>query len=597
MAKREPEQKKVGVFKILIASLLIVLCGIAFGAWFYIHLDYQDHSHASYDGYRVSMADSSFFEKNFANKEDELQDGERVNQNFSEIQVNRWAKNEGTNYPAARPVFRIVNQDNKQTKYRISADLSSVKHIKKVEFPTFGQADGPKDVQIYQGSYDRLSNMWQSEILVKNHKEAGLYQVKLLITRENEQTELVDFGEFFVNQPSIETIIDPSLVGKGQFDVNSTVNSKADTETLTVDVWSKDDKHDLKTYESYKQPDGTYKSHIDYEDFDFNNGTYHAEAHFVAANGLKAESNGGTAEIELRRPVRIRVLQETMLFQDRKLSKKVESMPANSVAYIKGIVFNEDQKIYRAANGYIHAENVEISEMMDDIRYVSHRGNRQVAPENSLPAFQQSDSWGTETDIWLTKDKHWVIMHDKTVDRMTNGTGKVTDLTLAQIKELRIDQGANKEKYTDDQLRVPTLEEYLTVMKDKQSVPFIEMKQKNLAPSEFDSLINLIASYGLADTAVIISFDYTNLVEIKKRLPSIQVQLLAKTLTDQMIDQVAALGGNSGLDIKYESVLSRADLIAKAQSKGLSVNLWGVPRSEFKKMEALGINNLTTDYD
>ncbi|MFD1900069.1 hypothetical protein GQR36_08420 [Enterococcus termitis] len=64
-----------------------------------------------------------------------------------------------------------------------------------------------------------------------------------------------------------------------------------------------------------------------------------------------------------------------------------------------------------------------------------------------------------------------------------------------------------------------------------------------------------------------------------------------------MIDQVSRLGGNSGLDIKYESVSNRADLIALAQNKGLSVNLWGVPQSEFRKMEALGINNLTTDYD
>ncbi|WP_086313505.1 glycerophosphoryl diester phosphodiesterase [Enterococcus sp. 7F3_DIV0205] len=597
MEKKKREKKKRKLFRLPTLFILLILGGIAFLFWYYYNLDYQDNATPSYNGYQVSPIDLEISGVDFHQGTEPLLEGSRVNSEFAEPLIDPWPQDEQIKQPATLPVFRLWDMDNKQTVYKASVNLSSVKHIEKVEFPTFGEENGPNDLQIYPAKYHPESSTWETDILVKNHQEAGRYQIKLLITKENGKTELVDFGEFVVEQPSIEAAVDNANVGKGQFDVNIQTKSTADIEKVLVPVWSKEDKSDKKVYEGTLQPDNTYKVHVDYEDFAFNNGLYHASAQLITMNGLKAECEAGTAEIELRRPVRIRIMQETTLFQNRTLSKTAKQLPANSMAYVKGIVFNSEKKVYRTTEGYISAENIEISEMMDDIRYVAHRGNHKVAPENSIPSFQQSDSWGIETDIWLTKDKQWVIMHDRTVDRMTNGKGKISDLTLAQIKALRIDQGSNKENYSQEQLIVPTLEEFLTIMNNKQSIPFIEVKAKNLEPSDYDHLANLITSYGMSNTAVIISFDYPNLVEMKKRLPDTQVQLLAKTLDEQMITQTSSLGGKAGLDIKYDSVVNRPDLIAKAQSKGLSVNLWGVPQNEFKKMEALGINNLTTDYD
>lgn len=596
MKKKDIDVKKSRIFSLLTLFIALISGGAAVFIWFYITIDYQDNSNPSYDGYRVSPVYLDITAIKFF-KEGSLQKDNHVNPEFEDLEINAKIKNDGVKYPATRPIFRLVNMDNKQTVYRVKADLSSVKHIAKVEFPAFGELNGSNDLQVYQGVYYPESSIWESDILVKKHQEAGRYQIKILITKENGKTELADFGEFNVDQPTIEAEVDNAQIGKGQFDVKVRTKSSADIEKINVPVWSKEDQSDKKIYEGIRQADNSYKVHVDYEDFDYRNGLYHANAELIAKNGLKAKCDAGTVEIALRRPVRIRLMQETSLFKDRNLSKNVRLLPANSMAYVKGIVFNSDKKVYRTTEGYISAENIEISEMMDDIRYVAHRGNHKVAPENSIPSFQQSDSWGIETDIWLTKDKKWVIMHDKTVDRMTNGKGKISDLTLDQIRALRIDQGSNKEKYSQEQLIIPTLKEFLTIMSSKKSIPFIEMKAKNLEPSDYDDLANIISSFGITNKAIIISFDFTNLVEMKKRLPETQVQFLAKTLDEQMIDQVSNLGGNAGLAIKYESVLGRADLIAKAQSKGLTVNLWGVPQSEFKKMEALGINNLTTDYD
>lgn len=98
---------------------------------------------------------------------------------------------------------------------------------------------------------------------------------------------------------------------------------------------------------------------------------------------------------------------------------------------------------------------------------VSHRGDWRYAPENSLEAVQRCIDLGVdivEIDVRLTKDGHLVAMHDKTVDRTTNGTGKVSDFTLVELKKLRLKNGCGVK---GSQFQVPTLEEIMLVAKNK----------------------------------------------------------------------------------------------------------------------------------
>lgn len=94
----------------------------------------------------------------------------------------------------------------------------------------------------------------------------------------------------------------------------------------------------------------------------------------------------------------------------------------------------------------------------------AHRGASETHPENTIPAFMEAIAAGAqmiEFDVQLTKDSAMVIMHDETVDRTTNGTGKVSDLTLAEIRQL--DAGSKKGAQFAG-TRVPTFEEALAVM-------------------------------------------------------------------------------------------------------------------------------------
>jgi len=94
---------------------------------------------------------------------------------------------------------------------------------------------------------------------------------------------------------------------------------------------------------------------------------------------------------------------------------------------------------------------------------VAHRGDWREFPENSLPAIESCIARGlpiVEVDLQRTKDGHFVLMHDRSVDRTTTGRGRVNDLTLEEIRELRLLNGIGR----PTQWKVPTLEEALAVI-------------------------------------------------------------------------------------------------------------------------------------
>jgi len=101
----------------------------------------------------------------------------------------------------------------------------------------------------------------------------------------------------------------------------------------------------------------------------------------------------------------------------------------------------------------------------DHVMVVSHRGDWRYAPENSLAAVQRCIDLGVdvvEIDVRLTKDGHLVAMHDLTVDRTTNGKGNLSDMTLEEVKKLRLKNACGVK---GSHHQVPTLEEIMILAK------------------------------------------------------------------------------------------------------------------------------------
>ncbi|NEQ54832.1 MAG: glycerophosphodiester phosphodiesterase family protein, partial [Leptolyngbya sp. SIO3F4] len=124
----------------------------------------------------------------------------------------------------------------------------------------------------------------------------------------------------------------------------------------------------------------------------------------------------------------------------------------------------------------------------EHILVISHRGDWRYAPENSLAAIKRCIELGVdvvEIDVRLTKDGHLIAMHDLTVVRSTNGTGKVSDFTLEEIKELRLKNACGAR---GSRQQVPTLEEIMLLVKDKIMVNLDKTEGKTVREA-YDILV------------------------------------------------------------------------------------------------------------
>ncbi len=130
---------------------------------------------------------------------------------------------------------------------------------------------------------------------------------------------------------------------------------------------------------------------------------------------------------------------------------------------------------------------------------LSHRGLVRHAPENTIPAFEAAVALGAsiELDVYQTRDGQLVVIHDDTVDRTTNGTGTIGDLTLAQIRKLDAG-GWFHPRFRG--LKVPTLEEAFRVVKKRQRAPItIALNMKVISPGIEAKIVKLVKKHDLFD--------------------------------------------------------------------------------------------------
>ena len=228
------------------------------------------------------------------------------------------------------------------------------------------------------------------------------------------------------------------------------------------------------------------------------------------------------------------------------------------------------------------------------MRMIAHAGYSAVAPSNTLPAYEaagKSDFWGAECDIQRTKDGVWILMHNDTVDDMTDGTGKVSELTYDEIMQFNVDVGSNIENYPD--LKVAKLEDYLDICKEYGLHPVIEIKS-NADPAYMDELASVLLSRDDRDMFVIISFGREICARVKELMPEIPVYYLIsfEDVSQEDID-FAVNNKLDGMDIH---VFLPDDYVKAVTASGLDVFVWTI--DDIKNCERfykLGVNAITTN--
>ncbi|MCP4509039.1 MAG: hypothetical protein GY826_21915 [Fuerstiella sp.] len=201
---------------------------------------------------------------------------------------------------------------------------------------------------------------------------------------------------------------------------------------------------------------------------------------------------------------------------------------------------------------------------------------------------------GCEFDVYSCRGGTVVLMHDKTVDRTTNGMGPVTELNLKQLQQL--DAGSWKHaRYAGES--VPKLTEALKLLKDTGCQPVIEIKMEGISKQ----VVNDVRTLNMVDQVAVIAFSENVVREIRELEPRITCAwLCSKTLTGnpaEQADWLAARAGACGaklLDLNF-SMLS-PELIVELKSRGLGVWTWTVNEAVvMRALQQWGVDSITTD--
>ncbi|WP_419877590.1 glycerophosphodiester phosphodiesterase family protein [Brevibacillus centrosporus] len=151
---------------------------------------------------------------------------------------------------------------------------------------------------------------------------------------------------------------------------------------------------------------------------------------------------------------------------------------------------------------------IEALQEQQGIIVAAHRGWKSAYPENTLLAFQQAIELGAdmlEFDLRFSKDRVIMVIHDETVDRTTNGSGKVSDYTMEELKQL--DAGGWFGKVYEG-LKIPTLEELCDLLASYPDVLLnVEIKPSPDAKEVADAAVSLLRERGILANCVFTSFD------------------------------------------------------------------------------------------
>lgn len=244
---------------------------------------------------------------------------------------------------------------------------------------------------------------------------------------------------------------------------------------------------------------------------------------------------------------------------------------------------------------------VSATELMGDVRtpgeqafIASHRGGGATAPENTLPAIEAALSGGfdyVEVDVVLTADRHPVLMHDASVDRTTDGHGRVAELTFDAVRAL--DAGA----WFDARFAgtpVPTFAEFLDVLASSRGRALVELK----GVWDAEAVAGLVADVearNLERRIVVSSFDARSLAFARAASEVVPRLVILKKVPHDVVAAVEEIGAR-GVVIDRKAVLQRPELVDDLHAAGLRVVVYTLNSDEqWDEVTALGVDGIVTD--
>lgn len=249
-----------------------------------------------------------------------------------------------------------------------------------------------------------------------------------------------------------------------------------------------------------------------------------------------------------------------------------------------------------------------------DVLNIAHRGGRGLAPEGTIAAFDNAMALKVdmfEFDTHITKDGHLVVIHDSTVDRTTDGTGWVNEMTLEEIQSLDagyhfVDENG-EHSFRGQGVYIPTVAEVFERYPNMRHL--IELKDTNQASLYEDviqELWRLIQEYDMMDNVMVGSFTH----EINERFEAVtwgQIPIGAgeSAVRDFVTKHVPYLNGLAqsnvdSLQLPTEAEgydLTTKNIIESANKRNMSIYYWTINDEEkMRELIEKGVDGIMTDY-
>ncbi len=226
----------------------------------------------------------------------------------------------------------------------------------------------------------------------------------------------------------------------------------------------------------------------------------------------------------------------------------------------------------------------------DKILLIAHRGASNIAPENTLKAFELAIELVAdfiEFDVRSTKDGEIVIIHDPGVFRTTHKFGSIKRSTLEKIKRLNAGSGE----------RIPTLEELLVNTKEKINY-MCEIKVKNIS----GKVINILKNHSALKSTILVSFKHNELLKNQTEYPNLKFGAIIPTglgwITHWFIKKrlISSLSEKGFFSINPFFMMVNEKFVNLAHEKGLKVFPWTVnSKRKIKKLIKIGVDGILTN--
>ncbi|MBO1510614.1 glycerophosphodiester phosphodiesterase [Metabacillus bambusae] len=242
------------------------------------------------------------------------------------------------------------------------------------------------------------------------------------------------------------------------------------------------------------------------------------------------------------------------------------------------------------------------AESIGDVRKVdnvAHRGAAGYAPENTIAAFDKAVEMKAdyiEIDVQRSKDGELVIIHDTTVNRTTDGTGKVGDLTFAELRSL--DAGSWKgEQFKGE--KIPTFAEILDRYHGKVGI-LIELKAPELYPGIEESIAQELKARNLDvpqnEKIIIQSFNFESMKMMNQLLPKVPIGVLTSSKLHTTPEALQEFSTYADYFNPSYGIVTK-DLVDQVHSIGMKISSWTVRSQEAADfLLEMDVDAIITDY-